>query len=85
MVCTSIFWVSERLTNPINSGYYLAFGKDQSSLHVLQSNDDSKLGTCAMKPRERGGVVDSKLNVYGVKGLKVAGQSKFTSTSVENL
>ncbi|KAH9017281.1 alcohol oxidase-like protein [Lactarius hengduanensis] len=30
------------------------------------------LGTCAMKPREQGGVVDSKLNVYGVSGLKVA-------------
>ncbi|KAF8262163.1 alcohol oxidase [Lactarius quietus] len=30
------------------------------------------LGTCAMKPRERGGVVDSNLNVYGVRGLKVA-------------
>jgi alcohol oxidase len=25
-----------------------------------------------MKPREKGGVVDSKLNVYGTKGLKVA-------------
>ena len=25
-----------------------------------------------MKPREEGGVVDSKLNVYGVEGLKVA-------------
>ncbi|KAL4253749.1 GMC oxidoreductase family protein [Abortiporus biennis] len=30
------------------------------------------LGTCAMKPREDGGVVDSKLNVYGTEGLKVA-------------
>ncbi|KAH9046734.1 alcohol oxidase-like protein [Lactarius hengduanensis] len=30
------------------------------------------LGTCAMKPREQGGVVDAKLNVYGVRGLKVA-------------
>ncbi|KAH8103817.1 alcohol oxidase-like protein [Cristinia sonorae] len=30
------------------------------------------LGTCAMMPREKGGVVDHKLNVYGVKGLKVA-------------
>ncbi|KAJ7731065.1 GMC oxidoreductase-domain-containing protein [Mycena metata] len=30
------------------------------------------LGTCAMKPLEQGGVVDSKLNVYGVKQLKVA-------------
>lgn len=24
-----------------------------------------------MKPREKGGVVDPKLNVYGVEGLKV--------------
>ncbi|KAF4563892.1 hypothetical protein EYR36_003136 [Pleurotus pulmonarius] len=30
------------------------------------------LGTCAMKPRQDGGVVDSRLNVYGVKNLKVA-------------
>ncbi|KAJ7195959.1 GMC oxidoreductase-domain-containing protein [Mycena pura] len=30
------------------------------------------LGTCAMKPRDRGGVVDSKLNVYGIGKLKVA-------------
>ncbi|KAH9174550.1 alcohol oxidase-like protein [Lactarius sanguifluus] len=30
------------------------------------------LGTCAMKPREQGGVVDPRLNVYGVRGLKVA-------------
>ncbi|KAG5647341.1 hypothetical protein DXG03_000409 [Asterophora parasitica] len=29
-------------------------------------------GTCAMKPREQGGVVDARLNVYGVKNLKVA-------------
>ena len=28
-----------------------------------------------MKPRTRGGVVDSRLNVYGVKGLKVADMS----------
>lgn len=30
------------------------------------------LGTCAMKPREQGGVVDGDLNVYGTVGLKVA-------------
>ncbi|KAI0744641.1 alcohol oxidase-like protein [Earliella scabrosa] len=30
------------------------------------------LGTCAMMPREIGGVVDSRLNVYGTDGLKVA-------------
>ncbi|KAJ6519466.1 GMC oxidoreductase-domain-containing protein [Mycena sanguinolenta] len=30
------------------------------------------LGTCAMKPRNGMGVVDERLNVYGVEGLKVA-------------
>jgi alcohol oxidase len=30
-----------------------------------------KLGTCPMKPREQGGVVDSSLNVYGTQNLKV--------------
>lgn len=30
------------------------------------------LGTCAMKPREDRGVVDARLNVYGVANLKVA-------------
>ncbi|KAL4248407.1 GMC oxidoreductase family protein [Abortiporus biennis] len=33
------------------------------------------LGTCAMKAREDGGVVDSRLNVYGVQKLKVADMS----------
>ena len=33
-----------------------------------------QLGTCAMKPRAEGGVVDSKLDVYGVEGLKIAGR-----------
>lgn len=30
------------------------------------------LGTCKMAPREEKGVVDPKLNVYGIKGLKLA-------------
>jgi choline dehydrogenase-like flavoprotein len=33
------------------------------------------LGTCKMGPREEGGVVDGKLNVYGVQGLKVVDMS----------
>ncbi|EIN08874.1 alcohol oxidase [Punctularia strigosozonata HHB-11173 SS5] len=33
------------------------------------------LGTCAMKPREDGGVVDADLNVYGTTCLKVADMS----------
>ncbi len=32
-------------------------------------------GTCAMLPRERGGVVDDRLRVYGVKGLRVCDAS----------
>ena len=30
------------------------------------------LGTCKMAPKEKGGVVDSSLSVYGVTGLKIA-------------
>lgn len=30
------------------------------------------LGTCKMAPREKGGVVDGNLGVYGIKGLKLA-------------
>ena len=30
------------------------------------------LGTCAMRARDDGGVVDKDLNVYGTRGLKVA-------------
>lgn len=38
------------------------------------------IGTCAMRPKEDGGVVDKDLNVYGVRGLKVVG--KFISVAV---
>jgi hypothetical protein len=30
-----------------------------------------------MKPKEQGGVVDPRLNVYGVQGLKVAGRRNY--------
>jgi len=33
------------------------------------------LGTAKMAPREEGGVVDARLDVYGVRGLKVADMS----------
>ena len=32
-------------------------------------------GTCAMKSRHEGGVVDKDLNVYGTSSLKIAGSS----------
>ena len=34
-------------------------------------------GTCAMMPRDKGGVVDERLNVHGVDGLKVVDASVF--------
>ncbi|TFY81884.1 hypothetical protein EWM64_g2125 [Hericium alpestre] len=42
------------------------------------------LGTCAMKPREQGGVVDPRLNVYGVQGLKIADLSICPSNVAAN-
>jgi choline dehydrogenase len=35
------------------------------------------VGTCAMLPREKGGVVDARMRVYGVKGLRVVDASVF--------
>lgn len=34
-------------------------------------------GTCAMLPQSAGGVVDARLKVYGVKGLRVVDASIF--------
>ncbi|KAF7348027.1 Alcohol oxidase [Mycena sanguinolenta] len=42
------------------------------------------VGTCAMKPIEMGGVLDGKLNVYGVKHLKVADLSILPSNVNSN-
>ncbi|KAF4842414.1 Dehydrogenase xptC [Colletotrichum siamense] len=41
----------------------------------VSSSFDHPAGTAAMMPKERGGVVDSKLRVYGVKGLWVVDTS----------
>ncbi|KAL8950668.1 MAG: hypothetical protein Q9222_003305 [Ikaeria aurantiellina] len=43
--------------------------------NITVSSWQHPVGTCAMLPRKLGGVVDSKLRVYGVKGLRVVDAS----------
>ncbi|KAI0369246.1 alcohol oxidase-like protein [Pilatotrama ljubarskyi] len=52
---------------------YTAEDEEALERHIRQAVTTSwhSLGTCAMKKREDGGIVDSRLNVYGVEGLKV--------------
>ena len=42
------------------------------------------MATCSAKERSKGGVVDSKLNVYGTTGLKVADMSICPSNVAAN-
>ena len=35
------------------------------------------VGTCSMLPRDKGGVVDARLRVYGVRGLRIVDASVF--------
>ena len=42
---------------------------------LLQPTYSHPVGTCAMMPRGRGGVVASDLKVYGIQGLRVVDAS----------
>ena len=53
------------------------------SFTCLLTPSNFQSGTCAMKPREQGGVVDERLNVYGVQNLKIAGN--YPTTFDKNL
>lgn len=43
--------------------------------NTTQSTWSHPVGTCAMMPKEHGGVVDPQLRVYGIKGLSVVDAS----------
>lgn len=47
--------------------------KEHIRNHVISNNHAA--GSCAMMPRELGGVVDTELRVYGVKGLRIVDAS----------
>lgn len=43
------------------------------------------VGTCSMLPRERDGVVDSNLRVYGIEGLRLVDASAIPLVSTANV
>ncbi|KAK5118867.1 hypothetical protein LTR62_000076 [Meristemomyces frigidus] len=49
----------------------------EDEIRRLLQSEYHPAGTCAMLPRERGGVVDERFNVYGVQGLRVVDASIF--------
>lgn len=50
-----------------------------------QVSDFHPAGSCSMLPREKGGVVDNRLRVYGVQGIRVVDASIFPLEPVGHL
>lgn len=49
--------------------------KAKEYIRATALSNNHPVGTCAMLPREKGGVVDADLKVYGVEGLRVVDSS----------
>ncbi|KAA1473386.1 alcohol oxidase-like protein [Dentipellis sp. KUC8613] len=68
--------IEDGMPTPLNAPRLVYTAEDDKAIELfVRKNIGSSWhsnGTCAMKAREDGGVVDSKLNVHGVQGLKVA-------------
>ena len=62
---------------------------DEALERYLRESTGSSIGhesgTCAMMPRELGGVVDAELRVYGVRGLSVVDASVIPLVPSTNL
>lgn len=50
-----------------------------------QCSDYHPCGSCSMRPKDKGGVVDTKLRVYGTKGLRVVDASVFPFVPLGNI
>ncbi|CAI6087284.1 unnamed protein product [Clonostachys chloroleuca] len=50
-----------------------------------QVSDFHPAGSCGMRPKEKGGVVDSELRVYGVKGVRIVDASIFPLEPAGNI
>ncbi|CAG9987339.1 unnamed protein product [Clonostachys byssicola] len=50
-----------------------------------QVSDFHPAGSCGMRPKDKGGVVDSELRVYGVKGVRVVDASIFPLEPAGNI
>ena len=59
--------------------------KAKEVVRQSQVTDFHPAGSCAMLPREKGGVVDTRLRVYGVKGLRIVDASIFPLEPVGHL
>ena len=70
--CVSELNLFFALSSATISGGHSVCSHDLSMCLILAPTS-FQCGTCAMKPRDQGGVVDERLNVYGIQNLKVAG------------
>ncbi|KAJ7738338.1 GMC oxidoreductase-domain-containing protein [Mycena metata] len=80
--------VEETAPVPLDAPKIMWSAEDDKAIDVflrqVVTTSGHSAGTCAMKPFDKGGVVDSKLNVYGVKKLKIVDLSILPSNVNSN-
>ncbi|KAF7195079.1 Alcohol oxidase [Pseudocercospora fuligena] len=74
---TSAAAIVEKADGPIKDNSRIVYTEEDDKAIDSHARDTvattwHSLGTCKMAPREKGGVVDANLGVYGIKNLKLA-------------